>query len=77
MDDVRVRRAISMAVNRTQIVQQVTRAGQVPAYSMVPPGIAGYTPPTGLQPDLTEAARLLAESRVPGRTRHATHSAAL
>ncbi len=66
MNDVRVRRAIAMAINRVQIVEQVTRAGQIPAYSIVPPGIAGYESPPGFQPDLAEAARLLAEAGYPG-----------
>ncbi|MEM9587073.1 MAG: peptide ABC transporter substrate-binding protein [Planctomycetota bacterium] len=66
MDDPRVRRAIAMAIDRTQIVEQVTKAGQVPAYSLVPPGIAGYESPPGLEPDLQEAKQLLTEAGFPG-----------
>jgi oligopeptide transport system substrate-binding protein len=36
-DDVRVRRALSMAIDRTDIVTQVTKSGEIPAYSMTPP----------------------------------------
>lgn len=38
--DVRVRRALSEAVDRDFIAQKLLRAGQAPAYSFVPPGTA-------------------------------------
>jgi len=41
-DDVRVRLALSMAVDREFIVENVLKAGQVPAFALVPPGIANY-----------------------------------
>lgn len=41
--DVRVRRALSMAVDRAFITDKLLRAGQVPAYSFVPPVTANYT----------------------------------
>ena len=66
LDDPRVRRALAMAINRQQIVDQVTKSGQVPAFTIVPPGIAGYEPPPGFTPDLAEAKRLLAEAGYPG-----------
>lgn len=65
LHDPRVRRAIAMAINRTQIVNEVTKAGQQPAYSLVPPGIAGYESPIGFKPDLDEAKRLLREAGFP------------
>jgi oligopeptide transport system substrate-binding protein len=66
LNDVRVRRAIAMAINREQIVNQVTRGGQTPAYSIVPPGIAGYQAAPGFEYDVAEAKRLLAEAGYPG-----------
>jgi oligopeptide transport system substrate-binding protein len=39
--DVRVRRALSEAVDRDFITARLLRAGQTPAYSFVPPGTAG------------------------------------
>ncbi len=66
LDDVRVRRAIAMAIDRQQIVDQVTKAGQLPAFTLVPPGIAGYESPSGLKPDLEQAKRLLVEAGYPG-----------
>ena len=44
LQDVRVRRAISMAIDRDFIVNKLLRAGQVPSTAFVPPGIAGYVP---------------------------------
>ncbi len=64
--DVRVRRAFAMAVDKERLVKKITRAGEVPAESLVPPGIAGYTSPAGLRYDPAGAARLLAEAGFPG-----------
>ena len=47
-DDVRVRQAFSMAVNREVIGPQVLGTGELPAYSWVPPGMAGYGEPETL-----------------------------
>ncbi len=40
--DVRVRNALAMAIDREFLVDKVLTAGYVPAYSFVPPGIANY-----------------------------------
>ena len=37
-----LRKALSLAVNREALVEKVTRAGELPAYSLVPPVITGY-----------------------------------
>jgi ABC-type oligopeptide transport system substrate-binding subunit len=42
LDDRRVRRALALAINREQIVSKILKGGQTPAYSIVPPGLAGY-----------------------------------
>ena len=47
LDDVRVRRALALAMNRKEIVEKVKRAGQTPAWSFVPDEMArkiAYTP---------------------------------
>jgi len=44
LKDIRVRRAIGMAIDRTFITDKLLRAGQVPSTSFVPGGIAGYVP---------------------------------
>lgn len=44
-DDARVRRALSMALNREVITQRITGAGEQPAYGLVPPGVFNYPRP--------------------------------
>jgi oligopeptide transport system substrate-binding protein len=41
-DDIRVRKALSMALDREYLVENVLTPGFVPAYSFVPPGINNY-----------------------------------
>ncbi len=64
--DVRVRLAFSLVIDKQLIVDKITRAGEVPAYSLVPPGTAGYEPPPGLARDPERARKLLAEAGYPG-----------
>jgi oligopeptide transport system substrate-binding protein len=40
--DGRVREALSMAIDREFVTKDILKGGQVPAYSLVPPGIAQY-----------------------------------
>ena len=67
--DIRVRRALSMAVDRDFITGKLMRAGQKPAYSFVPPATAGHGQGVRLRwADMplekrqAEARRLLAEA---------------
>ena len=46
--DLRVRQALSMAIDRDFITRKLMRAGQLPANTFVPPGTANY--PGGAQP---------------------------
>jgi oligopeptide transport system substrate-binding protein len=46
--DVRVRQALTMAIDRDFIARKLMRGGQVPANTFVPPGTANY--PGGAQP---------------------------
>jgi oligopeptide transport system substrate-binding protein len=41
-DDIRVRTALSLAIDREIIASKIERAGERPAYAFVPPGIPGY-----------------------------------
>jgi oligopeptide transport system substrate-binding protein len=45
-NDVRVRRALSMAVDRDFLAKEIYSGSQLPAYSMVPPGITSYGEPS-------------------------------
>ena len=62
--DVRVRKALAMAINRKVLVEKVTKGGQTPAYSMVP-GMAGYPGVEGNREDIAAAKALLAEAGYP------------
>ncbi|MDE2486404.1 MAG: peptide ABC transporter substrate-binding protein [Alphaproteobacteria bacterium] len=42
LQDIRVRRALSEAIDRDFMTAKLMRAGQIPAYSFVPPGTANY-----------------------------------
>ncbi len=64
-DDVRVRKALALALDKQDIVDKITRAGESIANTLVPPGSVGYTPPQGLARNLDEARRLLAEAGYP------------
>lgn len=66
LDDARVRRALSLALDAEAITEHVTRAGQRPARGLVPPGVPGYD---GIDVALFDPARaraLLAEAGFPG-----------
>ncbi len=41
-DDPRVRQAISLAISREALTSKIRRVGDIPAYALVPPGIANY-----------------------------------
>ena len=66
LSDARVRKALYHAVDAQAIVDHVTRGGQQPAHSLVPPGMPGYheVQLIGYQPQLAQ--RLLAEAGYPG-----------
>jgi len=41
-DDIRVREAINLALNREAIADRILRVGDIPAYNLVPPGTANF-----------------------------------
>jgi oligopeptide transport system substrate-binding protein len=59
LNDRQVRQALSLALDRTAIVEKITRGGQQPATTFTPPGTAGYQPPPGLTGDSAAARALL------------------
>jgi len=53
-----VRRALAMAIDRERLTQLVLRAGQVPAYGLVPPGMPGHAGRVAAWANLTTGERL-------------------
>lgn len=64
-NDKRVRRALSMAIDREAITTRVTRGGEEPAYAFTPPKTAGYTSRTQIDANIEQARQLLAEAGYP------------
>lgn len=69
LSDPRVRRALSLAINRPQIVERITRGGQPPATTFLPPSLSSgrdgspSRPPSA--PDPTTARNLLVAAGFP------------
>lgn len=64
-DDVRVRRAFAMALDREELTENVLTAGQKPAHHLTPPDTAGYTARASIPTDVEAARALLAEAGYP------------
>lgn len=67
-NNVKVRKALSMAIDRQSIVEDITQAGELPAFGFVPPGITGVkndyrdeVKDDYFTEDVEEAKKLLAE----------------
>jgi oligopeptide transport system substrate-binding protein len=65
-DDVRVRKALALAIDKNRIVENITKAGEQVANHFVPLGTADYESPAGLGHDPDLARKLLAEAGYPG-----------
>jgi oligopeptide transport system substrate-binding protein len=65
-DDVRVRRALSLSIDRERMIPRVMHEGGTAAHSLTRPGTGGYTPAPINDYDPAEARRLLAEAGYPG-----------
>lgn len=63
--DARVRRALSLAIDRDAIAASVLRGAGTPARSFTPPDCAGYTARATVPTDFAAARRLLAEAGFP------------
>ncbi len=57
--DVRLRRALALAVDREALVTKVLRGDQLPAHALTPPGTAGYTAVAGIPTNVAAARALL------------------
>ncbi len=65
VDDVRVRKALSMAIDRVKLNATVLQKSNVPAYSITPPDTLGYYPPKLFDYDPEQARQLLADAGYP------------
>lgn len=65
LQDRRVRRALGMTIDREKLVENITKGGQIPAYTMTPPGTMGYYPTSTLAFDPEGAKNLLSEAGYP------------
>jgi len=65
LDDVRVRQALSLAVDRVLLNNTVLHGTNLPAYGITPPGTLGYQPPKIFDHDVARARQLLAEAGYP------------
>ena len=65
LDDPRVRRALTLAIDRRALVGKVALAGQQPATGLLSPELPGYAPPAGVSYDPDTARHLLAEAGFP------------
>lgn len=65
LDDVRVRRALALAIDRESICNQLLQGSRIPARALTPPGTAGYTARAAVPDDVDAARRLLAEAGYP------------
>ncbi len=70
LNDIRVRRALSLALDRARLAEKVVRAGQEPAFRLVPPVLRGPGDregrlPGGIEEDAAAARALLEEAGFP------------
>ncbi len=65
-DNVKVRRALAMSIDRKAIVENITNGGELPAYSFTPPGTSGFNAKAAVEYNPEKARKLLAEAGYPG-----------
>ena len=63
-DDVRVRKAFAMSIDRQELIDRVARGGQSPAFGLTPP-LAKYPAVVAFEENIAEAKQLLADAGYP------------
>jgi oligopeptide transport system substrate-binding protein len=66
LNDPRIRRALSLAIDRAAISQSVLQGSRAAAMAITPPGTGGYTARAGVPTNIEEAKKLLAAAGFPG-----------
>ena len=57
-DNLKLRQALSMAVDREILTEKISKAGEIPAYGWVPPGVSNYTSQALDYAKMTKAERI-------------------
>jgi oligopeptide transport system substrate-binding protein len=65
LDDPRVRRALTLVIDRGALAQSVLQGSREPAAAMTPPGTGGYVARAAAKTDIAEAKSLLAAAGFP------------
>jgi oligopeptide transport system substrate-binding protein len=65
LNDPRVRRALSLAIDRNALAQSVLQGSRSPALAMTPPSTGGYTARAAVTTNVDEAKKLLAAAGFP------------
>ncbi len=65
LNNLKVRRALSLAIDRKSLAKNVVKGGKLQAYSFTPPDTAGYTSSAKVKENVKEARKLLAEAGYP------------
>jgi oligopeptide transport system substrate-binding protein len=66
LDNLKVRRALALAVDREALAQKVLNGSRLPAYFLTPPDCGGYTARAKMPTDIAAAKKLLEEAGFPG-----------
>ncbi len=64
-DDLRVRQALYLALDRETIANDVLRGSKVPAYTFIPEGTLGHNPDARIEGDVETAKQLLVDAGYP------------
>src|SRR5690606_33860316 len=56
-NDVKIRQALALAIDREILTEKITQAGELPAYSWVPPDIEGYSQQFTFYKDMSQEER--------------------
>ena len=65
LDNVKVRKALSLAIDRGSLARNVVKGGKLPAYAFTPPNTGGYTANTCIKENVEAARKILADAGFP------------
>ena len=65
LNNTKLRRALSLAIDRKSLAKHVIKGGKLPAYSFTPPNTAGYTADVHVKENVEQARKLLVDAGYP------------